>query len=114
MPADPGRQFVDTNVFVYAYDRSAGAKGEAARALVGELWGSGQGALSLQVLQELFVVLTRKVPRPLSANAAGKIVADLSLWRLHEPTRDDLLAAIAIHGKHHVSLWDALILRSAT
>ncbi len=61
------RRVVDTNVFVYAYDQSAGTKHDVARDLIVELWGSRAGCLSVQVLQELFVALTRKIPRPLSA-----------------------------------------------
>jgi predicted nucleic acid-binding protein len=39
------RQFVDTNVLVYAHDRSAGEKRERARTLLAELWRSGAGFL---------------------------------------------------------------------
>ena len=113
MPADGAREFVDTNVFVYAYDASSGEKGVKARALLSRLWESGQGCVSLQVLTELFVTLTRKVPSPLGSREAARIVEGLSAWRLHEPDRQDLLAAIEIHTSSRVSLWDALILQSA-
>lgn len=73
MSAEPAREFVDTNVLVYAYDPSAGAKAELARELVASLWRSGQGCLSLQVLQELFVTITRKVPKPMPAAGAAEI-----------------------------------------
>ena len=43
--------FVDTNVLVYAHDSSAGAKHKIAQALMAQLWGSGSGVLSTQVLQ---------------------------------------------------------------
>ncbi len=108
-----GREFVDTNVFVYAFDRSSGAKGEAARALVRGLWESGRGCLSLQVLQELYVTLTRKVAKPLAAEAAARIVEDLAAWPCHEPSRTDLADAIALSRKARISLWDALVLQSA-
>jgi predicted nucleic acid-binding protein len=55
--------FVDTNVLVYAEDRDAGEKHAVARDLVADLWRSGDGVLSVQVLQELFVTVTRKLPR---------------------------------------------------
>ncbi len=70
MSAEAGWQFVDTNVLVYAHDRTAGWKRERARALVEHLWEQGTGCLSLQVLQEFFVVVTRKVASPLSPGAA--------------------------------------------
>ena len=59
-------QFVDTNVLIYAHDRSAGDKYTRARDLVRELWQSGEGCLSIQVLQEFFVNVTQKVARPLT------------------------------------------------
>jgi predicted nucleic acid-binding protein len=106
-------EFVDTNVLVYAHDTSAGVKHDRAAALIAELWTSGEGALSVQVLQELFVTVTRKVPAPVSAEAARQIVADLAHWHVHEPDADDVLAAIDIHSQHGISFWDAMILRSA-
>lgn len=113
MSAEPAREFVDTNVFVYAYDGGAGTKAERARELVAGLWRSSQGCLSLQVLQELFVTITRKVPKPMPAAAAAALIEDLSRWTLHEPVRADVLAAIELHRRKRISLCDALILQSA-
>lgn len=113
MSAEPAREFVDTNVLVYAYDSGAGTKAEQARELVAGLWRSGRGCLSLQVLQELFVTITRKVSRPMPAAGAAALIEDLSHWTLHEPVRADVLAAIDLHRHKHISLWDALILQSA-
>jgi predicted nucleic acid-binding protein len=108
------RSFVDTNVLVYAYDRSAGAKRERASALLRELWRSGTGCVSVQVLQELFVTVTRKVPRPLDAETASAIVRDLTRWTVHAPAGEDVLAAIGIHRRTGVSFWDAMIVQSAS
>jgi predicted nucleic acid-binding protein len=113
MSAERAREFVDTNVLVYAYDTSAGAKATRARELVAGLWRSGQGCISLQVLQELFVTITRKVAKPMPATGAASLVEDLSQWTLHEPVRADVLAAIELHRQKRISLWDALILQSA-
>ena len=113
MTDEGGREFVDTNVLVYAHDATAGEKRVRARALVARLWESGAGCVSLQVLQELFVTLTRKVPSPLSSREAERLVEGFSHWTLHEPRREDLLAAIQIHTTERVSLRDALLLQSA-
>ena len=51
--------FVDTNILVYAHDRSAGIKHLRAKRLLEQLWESGQGVLSTQVLQELCFNLRR-------------------------------------------------------
>jgi predicted nucleic acid-binding protein len=106
-------EFVDTNVLIYAHDSSAGVRHERAAALVEELWTSGEGSLSIQVLQEFFVTVTRKVPAPLSAEAARETMADLSHWHLHEPHAGDVLEAIDLHSRHGLSFWDAMIVRSA-
>lgn len=114
MNVNPPRQFVDTNILVYAHDKSAGAKHERAVALVTELWEAGNGCLSTQVLQEFYVTVTRKVARPLASETAAQIIADLGNWRVHAPGVQDVLGAIEIHRRFTVSFWDALILRSAS
>ena len=73
-------QFVDTNVLIYAHDRSAAEKHIRARDLVRELWQSGEGCLRIQVLQEFHGNVTRKVAKPLAPEAAAQIIADLSAW----------------------------------
>lgn len=110
---DRHRQFVDTNVLVYAFDSDAGRKGETARGLIRELWASGQGCLSIQVLQELFVTITRKIPHPMSVREAVQELEDLTRWRVHSPVPEDLLAAIDLQELLRVSFWDALIIHSA-
>jgi predicted nucleic acid-binding protein len=108
-----GRCFVDTNLFVYAHDRTAGRKREAARALISSLWESREGCVSVQVLQELFVNLTRKVPKPLTAQEAMNLISDISHWRTHAPRPADVLSAIELHEKIGVSFRDTMILTSA-
>jgi predicted nucleic acid-binding protein len=109
--ADPC--FVDTNVLVYAHDIDAKDKHEQARALMRELWESGRGGLSIQVLQEFFVTVTRKIPNPLDIDAAADAVEDYAHWALHTPTAIDVLDAVAIHRRHQISFWDAMIINSA-
>ena len=65
-------EFCDTNIIVYAYDATAGVKRERAALLLERLWKEGAGALSVQVLQELFVTLTRKIPLPLATPEAAE------------------------------------------
>ena len=107
------RRFVDSNLFVYAHDESAGHKREIARDLISELWESRSGCASVQVMQELFVNLTRKVPKPLSVREAAALIEDLSAWTIHSPGVRDVLYAIELHERTGVSFWDAMILTSA-
>lgn len=107
------RQFVDTNVVVYAFDTSAGAKHERASTLLEDLVVAGDAAVSVQVLQELFVTLTRKLPKPLPVDEAAAIVDDLSVVTVHAPQAPDVLAGIDLSRRHRVTFWDAMVLRSA-
>ena len=112
MSADrPLGEFVDTNILIYAFDRSAGDKHRIAVDLMTRLWTERRGCISLQVLQEFYVASTRKLKLP--TDEAASQVRRLGLWRVHRPLVNDILAAIDLHQRHSVSFWDALILRSA-
>lgn len=113
MSADSPREFVDANVLVYAFDPSAGSKHAAAGTLVERLWNEGTGHLSVQVLQEFFVTVTRKVARPLPADQAEERVRELAAWRVFAPNAGDVLAAIALQRRTKLSFWDAMILHAA-
>jgi predicted nucleic acid-binding protein len=106
-------QFVDTNILIYAHDRSAGPKHLRAKALIQELWESGSGCLSIQVLQEFYVNVTRKVAQPLTPESAAQIIGDLSVWSVHRPSVNDVLYAIRLQRRFQLSFWDAMILASA-
>jgi predicted nucleic acid-binding protein len=108
-----GRQFLDTNVIVYAHDVSAGENHALAKALIKDLWESGKGCVSIQVLQEFYVTVVHKAPKPLPAAVASQIIADLSQWHVHSPAVDDILKAINVYRRYKLSFWDGLILRSA-
>ena len=106
-------QFVDTNILIYAHDASAGLKHIRAQELIRELWQSGEGCLSIQVLQEFYVNVTQKVARPLAPDMAAHIVADLAVWQIHRPGVEDVLGAIRVQNRHQISFWDAMIVASA-
>lgn len=113
MSDEPGYQFIDTNILVYAHDRSAGDKQVGADRLLRKLWQSRQGCISLQVMQEFYVTVTRKVPHPLSSARATEIITNLKAWQVHLPDVDDVLKAIILQEQHNISFWDAMILHSA-
>ena len=113
MSAGQDYQFVDTNILIYAHDTSAGAKRDRAVWLLEELWESRSGCLSVQVFQEFYVNITRKVAHPLESSEAAQILADLSVWRVHASEVRDVLAAIEIQRRYGIAFWDAMILQSA-
>jgi len=113
MSVEAPREFVDANVLVYAFDASAGARHKQAQALVARLWASGTACVSVQVLQEFFVVVTTKVPRPLSPTVAAERVREFSAWMVFAPTAADVLGAIGLQQEAKLSFWDAMILQAA-
>lgn len=107
------RCFVDTNILVYAHDRSAGLKHERARILIEELWKSGRGVLSTQVLQELCINLRRRSSRPLSVEETRRLVQDYLSWEIFVNTPASTIQALDIEVRYKISFWDALILQAA-
>jgi predicted nucleic acid-binding protein len=106
------KTFIDTNVLIYAFDVDAGAKYEIAKNLLGELWNDGTGALSLQVLQEFYVNVRRKIPRPLSKESARAAIGSYAIWCV-ETTTAEISAAFRIEDESRISFWDALIVSTA-
>jgi len=105
------RSFFDTNVLVYADDKAAPTKQRRALELVAEHRRAGTGVLSLQVLQEYFVTVTRKLQ--VDARIARRKVELLAEFDVAAPELADILAAIDLHRLHGLSFWDALVVRSA-
>ena len=106
-------EFVDTNVLVYAHDPTTPAKHERARSLVERLWRERTGRLSIQVMQEFFWIVTRRIPVPLPRKTALAVLADLSLWPVYSPIAADVLAAGNLSGEIQISFWDAMLLVAA-
>jgi predicted nucleic acid-binding protein len=105
------RSFFDTNILVYTDDKSATAKRRRALELVAEHRRAGTGVVSLQVLQEYFVTVTRKLQ--LDAVTARRKVELLAEFDVAILEVADVLAAIDLHRLHGFSFWDALVLRAA-
>jgi predicted nucleic acid-binding protein len=105
--------FVDTNVLVYAHDRSETRKQPLAQALLKGLWTSRTGTLSTQVLQEFYVVATRKFDPPMSRRAAREIVALYAAWSLVQVDLALILVASELEERHKLSFWDALVVEAA-
>ena len=105
--------FVDTNILVYAHDRSAGVKHERAQMLLEQLWDSGQGVLSTQVLQELCINLRRKVSHPLPVEQVRQLILDYSTWEVVTNALESVVQALDIEMRYKTSFWDALILQAA-
>ena len=108
-----GKVFVDSNILVYAHDADSGAKHVRAKEVIAELWDSGTGHLSTQVLQEFYVTVTRKIKKPMAPGEARAIVRDFSLWVRSFLTPATVVRASEISEASHISFWDGLIVAAA-
>jgi len=105
------RSFFDTNILIYADDKSAPAKQRRALDLLAAHRRAGTGVVSMQVLQEYFVTVTRKLG--VDARVARRKVELLAEFDVAAPDVPDILAAIDLHRLHEFSFWDCLVIRSA-
>lgn len=105
--------FVDTNVLVYARDTSDPTKHARAAEWMRHLWETGDGRLSIQVLQEYYVTVTHKLRPGLQKDAARADVQDLSAWRPAAIDVDGLEVAWSIEDRFGLSFWDSLIVAAA-
>ena len=105
--------FVDTNVFVYLFDKDAPAKQAAARRLIQEQGPPGHIVLSTQVLQEFYVTVTRKLGKLLSESEAASAVNDLCAFEVVDVDKEMVMTSMTLSRTAKVSLWDALIVEAA-
>lgn len=107
------KTFVDTNVLIYAHDIDARAKHKIANTVLRELWTERTGVLSVQVLQEFYVNVTRKISSPLPKKSARLVVESYATWCM-VTTRDEIADAFRIEDEARIGFWDALIVSSAS
>jgi len=105
--------FVDSNVLVYPHDRSAGDKQALARSWLRALWAAPIGRLSIQVVNESYVTITRKLKPGLSPEDAQLVLRPYANW--NPVSLDTVLVEAAWHAEasFHLSWWDSLIVAAA-
>jgi predicted nucleic acid-binding protein len=108
-----GKTFIDTNVLIYAHDADAGAKHQIAKEVLRELWTERTGVLSVQVLQEFYVNVTRKISTPVSKELARLVVSSYAIW-CTETTATEIASAFRIEDESRIGFWDALIVSAAS
>ncbi len=113
MSDEAGLCFVDTNVLVYALARGNSEKKRVAKELLEGLMGSDRLRVSTQILQELFVTLTRKVSERCSNEEALAVLEDLAAWPLMTVDYAAIRSAGELAGEAKISFWDALVVVSA-
>ncbi|MBI2146067.1 PIN domain-containing protein [Candidatus Woesearchaeota archaeon] len=104
---------IDSNILVYAYDTTDPHKHLKAKTLLEKCWKREVAyTLSTQNLAEFFIIITKKVPTPLSLEGAGQIINDIisfPSWNVIDYNEQTLLRAIYHHQKSKSHFWDALI-----
>jgi predicted nucleic acid-binding protein len=106
------KTFIDTNVLIYAHDVDAGAKHQTAKTVLRDLWSERTGLLSVQVLQEFYVNVTRKISSPLPKDLARLVVNSYVIW-CAETSPAEIASAFRIEDESRIGFWDALIVSSA-
>lgn len=105
---------IDTNIFVYAYDTVDAVKHEISKEIVKRAWEKG-AIITLQNLCEFFVVITKKVERPVSRKQAREIIEDIidsKEWIIIDRTEESLKKAMKLTQENGIHFWDALIAAS--
>ncbi len=107
------KAFFDTNILAYEFDNSDTTKQEIASNLLTQWRTNGYMVISTQVLQELFVVLTKKLKPPLKEPIAKEVIKTYSKFPIVIINPNLILKAISIKEKYKFSFWDSLIFSAA-
>jgi predicted nucleic acid-binding protein len=108
-----GVAFVDSNILIYAHDRDAGSRRDRARSICEQLWQERSGCLSVQVLQEFYVTVTRKLRTPVARAQARELVRAYGSWVVSPTTAETVLRATELSEATEIAFWDALIVAAA-
>lgn len=105
------KYFFDTNIFIYAFDVSFPDKQHVARKSIEDLVRSGQGVISTQVINEFYVVLTKRFKFP--AQEARKHLDNLLQFEVVEIDVPLIKEAVDCSILDGINYWDALLIVSA-
>jgi predicted nucleic acid-binding protein len=105
------RAFFDTNILLYAHDRSDAAKRIRAAELLHRYFSERRGVFSTQVLQEFYHNVSAK--RLVSPEQARELVLDYTRLSVVTVQPRHILDAIDIRKKFRLGFWDSLILAAA-
>lgn len=108
------KYFIDTNIFVYAFDSRNPAKQKKANAIINNALTSQKGIVSYQVVQEFLNVATRKFAVPLTI-ADAQIYLSAVLEPLCEIHSSPAMyhQALEIVNRWQYSFYDSLIIAAA-
>jgi predicted nucleic acid-binding protein len=108
------RFFLDTNIFVYSFDRNSPVKAREATRLIRSALGTGKGVVSYQVVQEFMNVALRRFTAPMSFGEAREYFTTVlrPLFAVHS-SQGLYMQALRLCEEHRLPWYDSLIVASA-
>jgi predicted nucleic acid-binding protein len=107
------RIFFDTNVFVYEKQARESVKQPLAAQWLERLWNEQIGRASVQVLNEYYTTLTRKIKPAVPPADAWDDVKNLIAWNPQATDLELLHRGREIEQRYRLSWWDSLIVAAA-
>ena len=107
-------EFLDSNVFVYAFDETDTGKRVTARELVLRSLRDATGVISYQVVQEVLNVITTKMERPVHHDDALRYLTSTlkPMWSVY-PSDDLFTRALGVRARYGYGFYDSLIISAA-
>ena len=100
--------FLDTNILVYALDQVDQSKQNTSRDILRKLQDADRAVISTQIMQEFFVVATRKLGvEPLQAKGILQALGNLEVVSVSPAL---IYEAIDCSLLNQLSFWDALVI----
>lgn len=106
--------FIDSNVFVCLFDETDERKRYVADGIVEHALRAHSASISFQVVQETLNVVTRKLPTPMTAEDARRLLERVlaPLWRV-SPSPALYNRALDIQARYRYGFYDSLIVAAA-
>lgn len=107
-------EFLDSNIFVYLFDRADAHKRGIARHLIQTTTEAGTGVVSFQIVQETLSVITRKLKTPVTPEDARDFLdrVMMPLWRIM-PSQRLYQRGLDFQARYRYGFYDALIIAAA-
>jgi predicted nucleic acid-binding protein len=105
--------FVDTNIFFYTNADHEPVRQHLAAQWLERLWKEQTGRTGIQVINECYWNLTRKISPALTADQAWDFVQSLFEWNPQPVDAPVLTRARDIERRYRLSWWDSLIVGAA-
>ena len=105
--------FVDANILIYSEDGADQLKRQTALTWLDVLWARGVGRVSSQVLNEFYVIATRKLKPPMPLGGARAEVRRYELWQPWQIDHATVESAWAVESRFRLHYWDSLVVAAA-